>query len=68
MEMKDKLLFIRAKMNMSQESLARVLGVSFATINRWERGHTIPSPRYQVAIDNFCKENGITFNGVKNEI
>ena len=63
MEMKDKLLFIRAKMNMSQESLARVLGVSFATINRWERGHTVPSLRYQVAIENFCKENNIVFEG-----
>ena len=63
MEMKDKLLFIRAKMNMSQESLARVFGVSFATINRWERGHTVPSKRYEVAIENFCKENNIVFEG-----
>lgn len=63
MEMKDKLLFIRAKMNMSQESLARVIGVSFATINRWERGRTVPSLRYQVSIENFCKENNIVFKG-----
>lgn len=59
MEVKDKLLLIRVKMNLSQEALARILDVSFATINRWEKGHTVPSKRYQMIIDNYCKENNI---------
>lgn len=32
----EKLVRIRAELNLSQEALARELGVSFATINRWE--------------------------------
>jgi len=59
MEIKDKLLLIRVKLNLSQEALARLLKVSFATINRWEKGHTVPSKRYQMIIENFCAENNI---------
>ena len=29
-------------MGLSQEAFAEVLGVSFATINRWENGKTVP--------------------------
>ncbi|MCH5165503.1 MAG: helix-turn-helix transcriptional regulator [Clostridiales bacterium] len=59
MLMKDKLLYIRAKKNMSQEALARELGVSFATINRWEKGHTTPSKRHEMLIYTYCSEHDI---------
>ena len=35
---------IRTCLRVSQESLARVLGVSFVSVNRWERGASRPSP------------------------
>ncbi len=35
---------IRLTLRMSQEKLARAVGVSFCTVNRWERGRTVPSP------------------------
>ncbi len=38
--MKDKLLKIRKKLNLSQEELATRLEVSFATVNRWENSKT----------------------------
>ena len=34
---------IRQSHGWSQEDLARELGVSFATVNRWENGKTKPS-------------------------
>ncbi len=34
---------IRRQLALSQEDLARGLGVSFATINRWENNKTKPS-------------------------
>ena len=34
----------RRMLGMSQERLARELGVSFCTVNRWERDKTSPSP------------------------
>jgi predicted ATPase/DNA-binding CsgD family transcriptional regulator/DNA-binding XRE family transcriptional regulator len=36
---------LRATLGLSQEQLARRLGVSFATVNRWESGRTQLSPR-----------------------
>jgi DNA-binding transcriptional regulator YiaG len=35
---------IREKLGLTQEALAHILGVSFQTINRWERGLFSPSP------------------------
>ncbi len=34
---------IRISVNFSQVAMADELGVTFATINRWENGHTIPN-------------------------
>ena len=34
---------IRERLNLTQEALAHLLGVSFQTINRWERGLFKPS-------------------------
>jgi len=38
-----RVLKVRKLIGMSQEQLAAELGVSFATVNRWENGHTNPS-------------------------
>ncbi len=38
----ERLLALRAALGLSQEQLARRLGVSFATVNRWERARTVP--------------------------
>ena len=38
-----RLMTIRRKLNLSQEQMARLLGVSFASVNRWEGGHSSPS-------------------------
>lgn len=34
---------VRKQLSLSQEDLARQLGVSFATVNRWENNHVKPS-------------------------
>ncbi len=39
MKYSEKLLRIRVALSMSQEELAKELGVSFATVNRWENEH-----------------------------
>ncbi len=30
---------LRERMHLTQEALARILHISFVTVNRWERGH-----------------------------
>jgi transcriptional regulator with XRE-family HTH domain len=34
---------IRKKLGLPQEGMARLLGVSFVTVNRWEGGHSGPT-------------------------
>ncbi len=46
-----RLRLLRARLGFSQEQLARQLGVSFATVNRWEAGRSRPSARALRAID-----------------
>ena len=48
---------VRRKLALSQEELADALGVSFATVNRWENGKTVPSKLAQRQFEQFCKEN-----------
>jgi transcriptional regulator with XRE-family HTH domain len=38
-----KLSDIRHRLGLSQEQMARLLGVSFASVNRWEAGHSSPT-------------------------
>jgi predicted ATPase/DNA-binding NarL/FixJ family response regulator/DNA-binding XRE family transcriptional regulator len=45
-----QLRLLRGRLGLSQEQLARQLGVSFATVNRWEPGRTQPSARARLAL------------------
>lgn len=45
---------IRMQMALSQEDLARELGVSYATVNRWENGLSKPSKLARAQLDAFC--------------
>ncbi len=42
---------LRRRLDWTQEQMARELGVSFATVNRWERGHKSPSALAQKALE-----------------
>jgi len=44
---------IRRQLALSQEDLARELGVSFATINRWENDKAKPSKLAKAQFDRF---------------
>ncbi len=50
---------IRAKLDLTQEQLAERLGVSFATVNRWEGGGTKPQRAAQEAILALAREAGV---------
>jgi predicted ATPase/DNA-binding CsgD family transcriptional regulator/DNA-binding XRE family transcriptional regulator/TolA-binding protein len=45
-----RLRLLRTQLGLSQEQLARRLGVSFATVNRWESGRSRPSARAALAV------------------
>ena len=46
---------IRRQLGLSQEDLARELGVSYATVNRWENRLSRPSKLARAQLDAFCE-------------
>jgi DNA-binding XRE family transcriptional regulator len=61
MEFSNKVRFVRDKLKISQEELARSLNVSFATINRWENSKTKPIRMAQATFNDFCAKHDIIF-------
>lgn len=51
---------IRNKMLISQMELANILGVSFASINRWENGHNEPTIKIKRKIKELCERENIS--------
>ncbi len=45
---------VRSQLTLSQEELARELGVSYATVNRWENGRFRPSRLAVSRLEDFC--------------
>lgn len=50
---------LRAKLDLTQEQLGARLGVSFATVNRWESGGTKPQRAPMAAIEAMAAEHGL---------
>lgn len=46
-------------MFLTQEELAELIDVSFASVNRWEQGHFEPTMKVKRKIAKICKENDI---------
>lgn len=57
--MKTILKNIRVFLKMSQAEFANKMSVSFATINRWENGHAIPTNMAQTNLIELCRKNSV---------
>ncbi len=56
----EKLIkYIRDHLALSQADFAEKLGVTFATVNRWENGRAIPTKLAQAKLYDYCKEQGV---------
>lgn len=51
---------VRKELNISQETLARELSVSFTTLNRWENNKAKPSRLAMIQIKDYCKQKGVS--------
>lgn len=56
---------VRVLLKFSQAKLAQMLGVSFATINRWENSKNAPSKLAQKSFYDFCENNFIDVEELK---
>lgn len=63
MEYARLLKAIREKELLSQTELAKKLGVSFVSVNRWENGKHEPSYKTKREIIRICKKDGIDVLG-----
>ena len=57
---------VRRQLALSQEELAHALGVTFATVSRWENGKTVPSKLALATFENFCTR--LTRQGKLNQV
>ena len=57
----EKVKFVRAKLLISQTELAKLVGVSFPTINRWETGKLEPTFLNEKKFEAFCAKEKIKF-------
>ena len=53
-EFRNVVKSVGEQLELSQEDLARELGVSFATVNRWENEKVKPSKLAEARLDEFC--------------
>jgi putative transcriptional regulator len=58
----EKIKAVRKKLFLSQEAMAKELGVSFSTLNRWENGKFEPSYKAQKTFYEYCVKNNVIFN------
>lgn len=55
----DKVKKVRLNLGVSQDRFAKMIGVSYATINRWENSKNEPSKLAQKSFFDFCESNFI---------
>ena len=58
---------IRNELLLTQNELAELLGVSFATINRWENGHNEPTVKIKRKIKELAKKYNVNMNFCETE-
>lgn len=61
----NQVKYVRTRLNLSQAQLAKCLGVSFATINRWENTKNGPSKLARISFYDFCESNFIDIDKLK---
>ena len=64
MEFSEKVLNLRAKLNLTQKELGEMLHVSMVTVNRWESGKVQPTKKAICAFTQLCKDKNIIFEEV----
>lgn len=58
----EKVKHARTTLKISQERFASLLNVSFATVNRWEKGHAMPTYEALERFNALCKDKEIRFD------
>jgi len=57
----QKIQEVRGRLMLTQQQLAKELGVAFSTINRWENNRSEPQFLERRKFEDFCKKHDISF-------
>ena len=67
MKFEEAIKSIRKQTFLSQESFSKEIGVSFSTVNRWEKGKAKPSYSAMQKITSFCEKHSLVLDIDPNE-
>ena len=62
--MQNLVLEIRNRLDITQEDMAKMIGISYATVNRWENGHSKPNKAMQLRLYEICREQGVDLEDI----
>ena len=62
MKLSEQVKYVRQKLLLTQEALAKMCGISWLTISRWEREERNPRLTSIGKFYKFCESKGIFFN------
>ncbi|MBR3868770.1 MAG: helix-turn-helix transcriptional regulator [Clostridia bacterium] len=62
MSFPEQVRFVRMFLQLSQTELAEQIGISYATVSRWERENRTPQLAMLGKFYSFCMRNGIDFD------
>ena len=58
----DAILKLRSERRLSKSQLAKELGVSYTSVNRWEKGRSLPTKMKLLVIRSYCEEHHLKFS------
>lgn len=67
MSLSDEIKIIRQRSFLSQSEFAKILHVSYTTVNRWETGKAIPNLSAMKELKSYCETNSIPSDSLETE-
>ena len=58
---------LRSQLGLTQEEFAHALGITVSTVNRWEKGHSVPSKLARASLVRFAGRRGVAVESLLEE-
>ena len=65
MSFPEEIKKIRQRSFLTQQDLAKKIGVAFSSVNRWETGRAKPNLKAMKSINTFCLDNNIPYKTIE---
>ncbi len=65
MAFSETIRMMRQKQLLSQDALAKELDVTLSTVNRWEKGKSVPNLSTMKKIKDYCGRNDVNYEPIE---